>query len=76
MLVINRDIKLKLEQDFTQFRTEKNAIADYTAKTRDRVEKLRSEMIRLHRHNLALEATLQEKHLAIQRRLDGFTLAP
>jgi hypothetical protein len=73
MLVVNQDIKLKLEQDLAQFRVEKNAIQDYTEKARQRVDKMREEMIRLHRENINLEQQLEEKHLSIQRRLDALT---
>lgn len=76
MLVINREIKLKLEQDLAQFEVEKKAIADYTAKIQALANELRSEMKRLHEENVALTAKLEEKHRAIQRRLDGLTLAP
>jgi hypothetical protein len=76
MLVVNRDIKLKLEEDLAQFQVEKKAIAEYTSKKQAEVKELRSEMIRLHRENIALAAKLEEKHRAIELRLDGLTLAP
>ena len=76
MLVVNQDIKLKLEQDLDQFRAEKRAIQDYTENLAERVKKMREDMIRLHQENLALEQKLEESHLAIERRLDSLTLAP
>lgn len=76
MLVVNTQIKLKLEQDLAQFEKEKNAIADYTAKTKAKVDQMRAEMIRLHRENVALASKLEEQHLSVERRLDGLTLAP
>ncbi len=75
MLVVNQDIKLKLEQDLAQFRNEKSAIQDYTEKLTVRVKAMREEMIRLHRENLALEQQLEQQHLSIERRLDAVTLA-
>ena len=73
MLVVNQAIKLKLEQDLAQFQVEKTAIADYASKTREGVKKMRTEMIRLHRENLALEQKLEDMHFATQRRLDALT---
>lgn len=75
MLVENQAVKLKLEQDLAQFRVEKNAINDYTEKLQQQVEAMRAEMARLHQQNLALEKEIEEKHTAIERRLDGLTLA-
>ncbi|MDB4331709.1 hypothetical protein OAA27_01420 [bacterium] len=75
MLVENQDIKLKLEQDRDQFRVEKNAIEDYTAEMRDQLDLMRTEMAQLHQHNLLLEKEIAEKHLAIERRVDGLSLA-
>ncbi len=73
MLVINQDIKNKLEQDFAQFGVEKAAITAYTEKIRERSEKDRAEMIRLHRQNLELEQKLERIHRTVQQRSNGTT---
>jgi hypothetical protein len=74
MLVTNQAIRLKLEQDLAQFRVEKTAIASYTEQLREQVETMRQEMARLHSQNLALEQQIEEKQLAIERRMDGLTV--
>jgi hypothetical protein len=76
MIVTNQVIKDKLEQDRDQFRVEKFAIEDYTGKLQQRVDKMRAEMIRLHRENIELEQKLEQKHRAIEQRLDAVTMAP
>ena len=75
MLVKNQSDKLKLEQDLSQFRVEKTAMDDYTAKMREELEQMRTEMAQIHQHNLALEQEIAQKHQAIERRLDGLSLA-
>ena len=75
MLVENQSIKLKLEQDLTQFRVEKTAIDDYTVKMREQLDQMRTEMAQLHQHNLLLEQEIAQKHQSIQRRLDGISMA-
>ncbi|MCH1494504.1 MAG: hypothetical protein L7U72_04685, partial [Rubripirellula sp.] len=75
MLVKNQSDKLKLEQDLSQFRVEKTAMDDYTAKMREELEQMRTEMAQIHQHNLALEQEISQKHQAIERRLDGLSLA-
>jgi hypothetical protein len=75
MLVENQGIKLKLEQDLEQFEIEKVAIEDYAGKMREQVEQMRREMAQLHQHNLLLEEEIAKKHQAIERRLDGLSLA-
>ena len=62
MLVANQDINLKLEQDFEQFRKEKQIIIKYEAELRKRADALRAEMSRLHRDNQLLERKLQMIH--------------
>ncbi len=76
MLVVNQDIKLKLEYDLAQFQKEKTAIEDYFSKLRARVDKMRADMARLHQQNLALEQKLEQQHFAIQQRLDGVASSP
>ncbi|QDT03001.1 hypothetical protein K227x_13800 [Rubripirellula lacrimiformis] len=75
MLVANQAIKVKLEQDFQQFRTEKEAISDHTDKLRKQVEETRIEMARLHRSNLELEQRLEQIHRKIEQRINALTLA-
>ena len=75
MLVVNQDIKLKLEQDLAQFRIEKTAIESYTTKLQKELETMRAEMVRLHEENQLLEQKLEQKHLEIERRLDALTAA-
>lgn len=62
MLVEKQQIKLKLEQDFEQFRTEKLAIKEYSEVLRDRIAKMRAEMGRLHRENGLLEQQLSAQY--------------
>ena len=76
MIVTNQVIKDKLEQDRDQFRVEKAAIESYTDGIRQRFEKMRAEMKRLHQENLQLEQRLKQRHLEVQRRMDGLTMAP
>jgi chromosome segregation ATPase len=73
MLVANQAIKLKLEQDLSQFRVEKNAITAYTEQLREQVATMRAEMARLYQENLILEQQIEEKQLTIERSLDTFT---
>lgn len=68
MLVTNQDIKNKLEQDLAQFTVEKNAITEYSQGIRQRREKVRADMIRLHQQNLQLEQKLERMHRAIEQR--------
>ncbi|MGI9474434.1 MAG: hypothetical protein ACR2NZ_23050 [Rubripirellula sp.] len=75
MLVVNQDIKLKLEQDLGQFTVEKTAIQDYTTKLQEELKSMRAEMVRLHQDNQRLEQKLEAKHLEIERRLDSLTAA-
>ena len=75
MLVKNQSDKLKLEQDLEQFRVEKTAMDDYTTKMRAQLEQMRTEMAQIHQHNLSLEQEIAQKHQAIERRLDGLSLA-
>jgi hypothetical protein len=73
MVVINQDIKNKLEQDLAQFGVEKTAITEYTQKIRQRSEKNRAEMIRLHRQNLQLAQKIEQMHRAIKQRYEQLT---
>lgn len=61
MLVKNQEIKLKLEQDFEQFRTEKRAIKEYNEVMRKRIGNMQSEMKRLYRENSQLEQQLSDR---------------
>ncbi len=74
MLVANQDIKVKLEQDFRQFRIEKEAITDYAKQMQQRVEETRVEMARLHRENLELEQRLQRIHRSIEQNTSAVTM--
>ncbi len=71
MLVVNQELKLKLEQDFEQFRTEKRAIAEYTETLRGRAQQMRAEMKRLHQENIALEKQLSLMHRATDKLTPG-----
>lgn len=73
MLVANQDIKVKLEQDFAQFRTEKEAIVAYTTEAKATLESMRTEMARLHQQNVTLEQRLDEIHRSIEAGVDSFT---
>ena len=75
MLVVNQDIKLKLEQDLAQFQVEKTAIEKFTKSLQQQLQAMRDEMVRLHEDNLRLEQKIEQKHLEIERRLDALTVA-
>ena len=62
LLVDNQEIKLKLEQDFAHFRTERQAIEQYAEVLRVRVKEMQAEMKRLHQQNAALERQLRLQH--------------
>ncbi len=76
MLVMNQEIKLKLEQDLTQYRIESKAIRDHTEKLVQQVKEMRAEMNRLEQENTELEQSLEQKHLTIERQLDALTATP
>ncbi len=59
MLVDKQGIKLKLEQDFVHFRTEKQAIEKHAELLRIRAKEMRAEMKRLHQQNIMLERQLR-----------------
>ena len=61
LLVEKQEVKLKLEQDFEHFRTERRAIKQYEEVLRDRVKQLRAEMRRLHHNNGLLEKELDAR---------------
>lgn len=65
LLVVNQDIKLKLEQDFAHFRTEKQAIEQYLATVQQQLAEMRDSMKQLHRENRQLERRLESYHRAI-----------
>ena len=76
MIVTNQVIKDDLEEDLAQFRVERASLEAYTNKLRDRYNKMRAEMIRLHRKNIELENELERMHRDVERRLDAVTMAP
>jgi len=73
MVVVNQEVKEKLEQDLAQFGVEKTAITDYTQKLGQENKKFRAEMLRLHRENLELERKLEQLHRSIEQRSDAMT---
>jgi hypothetical protein len=76
MIVANRVIRDKLEQDRDQYRIEKAAIESYAAELRQRVQETRAAMLQLHQQNLELEQKLEQSHLEIERRLNAITMTP
>ena len=70
MTGVNQDIKLKLEQDLGQVQIEKTSIETYTNEKKQKLQTMRSEMIRLHRENMALEKKLKQYHLEIERQIE------
>jgi len=76
MVVMNQEIKLKLEQDLTQYRIESKAIRDHTEKLVQQTQEMRAEMNRLEQENTELEQSLEQKHLTIERQLDALTATP
>lgn len=65
MLVANTEIKVKLEQDLNQFKTEVAAISQYKNETAEKLEAMRKEMARLHKQNVALEVRLGQLHRSL-----------
>ena len=59
LLVDKQGIKLKLEQDFEHFRTERQAIRKYSEQLRAEADAMRAEMKRLHQENGSLERQLR-----------------
>ena len=74
MLVANTKIKLKLEQDLAQFKTEHRVMKEYTQEQADGLAKMKKEMSRLHKQNVALAARLSEIHRSIERGTQSFTM--
>ena len=75
-LVTNQTIKLKLEQDYQQFRVESASIREYTQQLTQQSQAMRAEMNRLEQENTELEQRLEQKHLTIERQLDALTAKP
>lgn len=62
LLVDQQEKKLKLEQDFVHFRTEKQAIGQYAELLQTRAQQMQAEMKRLYDQNIALEQQLRMQH--------------
>lgn len=71
MLVSNREIQGKLEQDLAQFRLEKAAIETYAAEVEAIVKEMKAEMVRLHNSNIELERKVRMHHQSVEQRLDS-----
>jgi len=76
MLLTNQEIKLKLEQDLTQFRVESETIREYSEKIKVEAEKMVAELNRLEQENAELEQQIEQKHLKIERQMDALTATP
>jgi hypothetical protein len=75
MLVSNREIQGKLEQDQAQFRLEKAAIEKHTTQLAAKVT-MKDEMSRLYKENVELEQKLKLYHQSIEERLDSTSSTP
>ena len=76
MLLTNQEIKLKLEQDLTQFRVESESIREYSEKIKVEAEQMVAELNRLEQENAELEQQIEQKHLKIERQMDALTATP
>ncbi len=76
LLVFNQEVKLKLEQDLTQFRVEKQSINEYKGKITAEAQAMVAELNRLEQENAELEQQIEQKHLKIERQLDALTRTP
>jgi chromosome segregation ATPase len=71
MLVDKQGIKLKLEQDFEHFRTERQAIRKFNEQLRAQADAMRAEMKRLHQQNSLLERQIRMQHGAVSAASSG-----
>lgn len=76
LLVANQEVKLKLEQDLTQFRVEKESISEYQEKITAEAQAMVAELNRLEQENAELEQQIEQKHLKIERQIDALTRTP
>ena len=76
LLVANQEVKLKLEQDLTQFRVEKQSINEYKGKITEEAQAMVAELNRLEQENAELEQQIEQKHLKIERQIDALTRTP
>ena len=76
LLVANQEVKLKLEQDLTQFRVEKQSISEYKGKITAEAKAMVSDLNRLEQENAELEQQIEQKHLKIERQIDALTKTP
>ncbi|MDC0288153.1 hypothetical protein OAL01_01790 [Rubripirellula sp.] len=76
LLVANQEVKLKLEQDLTQFRVEKQSISEYKGKITAEAKAMVADLNRLEQENAELEQQIEQKHLKIERQIDALTKTP
>ncbi|MGI9465568.1 MAG: hypothetical protein ACR2OA_00455 [Rubripirellula sp.] len=76
LLVTNQEVKLKLEQDLTQFRVEKQSISEYKGKITAEAQAMVAELNRLEQENAELEQQIEQKHLKIESQLDALSGTP
>ena len=76
LLVANQEVKLKLEQDLTQFRIEKQSISEYKGKIAEEAQAMVAELNRLEQENAELEQQIEQKHIKIERQIDALTKTP
>lgn len=76
LLVANQEVKLKLEQDLTQFRIEKQSINEYKGKIAEEAQAMVAELNRLEQENAELEQQIEQKHIKIERQIDALTKTP
>ncbi|OUW82538.1 MAG: hypothetical protein CBD74_07005, partial [Saprospirales bacterium TMED214] len=76
LLVANQEVKLKLEQDLTQFRVEKQSINEYKGKITEEAQAMVAELNRLEQENAELEQQIEQKHIKIERQIDALTKTP
>jgi len=65
MITTNQTLKLKLENDLAKIQVERAAIADYTAKAREKIADTRQKLVGIYNENLSLVEELKQIHIGI-----------